>query len=68
MRLNYSLSPELYLDFLRTNFSAHPHADAVPVSPLASPDSLAAFSLEDRMVSRAMMQALDKKYTLSSRS
>ena len=68
MRLNYSLSPELYLNFLRTNFSALPHVDAVPVSPASSPDTLAALRLDERMVSRTMMQGLDKKYPVSSRS
>ncbi len=41
MRLNYSRSPELYLNFLRTNFSELPGVDAVPVSSTASPDTLA---------------------------
>lgn len=42
MRLNYSQSPDLYLDFLRSNFTASPSDSAIPVSILSSPDTLRA--------------------------
>ena len=49
MQLNYSRSPELYLNFLRTNFNELPKANAVPVSSEASPDSLAVFLREKKL-------------------
>jgi hypothetical protein len=68
MRINYSLSPELYVDFLRTNFTTELRAEAIPVSAAASPDTLLALIARHRLPAEPVVAQEDWGRTNFSRS